>query len=47
LFVAATGEGGAYQGRAGIETYYREIRDTSTELRVVIEQFRDLGDAAS
>jgi ketosteroid isomerase-like protein len=40
----ATLEGGGYQRREGIETYYREIRDTRTELRVVVDEFRDLGD---
>jgi ketosteroid isomerase-like protein len=37
-------EGGAYRGRQGIETYFREIRDTWEELRAVPEEFRDLGD---
>jgi ketosteroid isomerase-like protein len=37
-------EGGGYRGREGIETYYREIRDTWTELLVVVDEFRDLGD---
>jgi ketosteroid isomerase-like protein len=40
----ATVEGGGYQGRSGIETYYREGHDTWSELRVTIEEFRDLGD---
>jgi hypothetical protein len=30
----ATVEGGGYRGRSGIETYYREVRDTWSELRV-------------
>jgi ketosteroid isomerase-like protein len=40
----ATVEGGGYRGRSGIETYYREVRDTWSELHVTIEEFRDLGD---
>ncbi len=39
-----TVEGGGYRGRAGIETYFREIRDTWEQLRVLGEEFRDLGD---
>jgi ketosteroid isomerase-like protein len=37
-------EGGGYRGGEGIETYLREIRDTWEELRVVGDEFRDLGD---
>src|SRR6202011_4168764 len=40
-------EGGGYRGREGIETYLGEIRDTWEELRVVGDEFRDLGDACS
>jgi ketosteroid isomerase-like protein len=40
----ATVEGGGYRGRSGIETYYREVRDTWSELRVTIDEYRDLGD---
>jgi hypothetical protein len=42
--IPATLEGGGYQGSEGIETYYREIRDTWTELRVAVDEFRDLSD---
>jgi ketosteroid isomerase-like protein len=37
-------EGGSYRGREGAEAYYRDIRETWEELRVVAEEFRDLGD---
>jgi ketosteroid isomerase-like protein len=36
-------EGGSYRGRAGIETYFRAATDTWEEVRVVADEFRDLG----
>ena len=36
--------GGALRGRAGIESYIREVNDTWEEYRVVGQDFRDLGD---
>jgi ketosteroid isomerase-like protein len=33
-----------YRGREGIETYYRDIRDTWEEYHTVPHEFRDLGD---
>jgi ketosteroid isomerase-like protein len=35
--------GGALRGRAGIESYIREVTDTWEEYRVVGQDFRDLG----
>ncbi len=37
-------EGDGYRGRKGIETYFEEISDTWEELRVLSDEFRDLGD---
>jgi ketosteroid isomerase-like protein len=36
-------EGACYRGREGIETYLTEIRDTWEEVRVLGDEFRDLG----
>src|ERR1700676_531299 len=36
-------EGSGYRGREGIETYLMEIRDTWEEVRVLGDEFRDLG----
>jgi ketosteroid isomerase-like protein len=36
--------GGALRGRAGIESYVREVSDTWEEYRVVEQDYRDLGD---
>ena len=33
-----------YHGRAGVETYFAEIRSTWQELRVIGDEIRDLGD---
>ena len=38
-------EGDGYQGRKGIETYFEEIRSTWDGLRVLADEFRDLGDS--
>jgi ketosteroid isomerase-like protein len=35
--------GGALRGRAGIESYLRDVRDTWEEYRVLSEDFRDIG----
>ena len=37
-------EGHSYIGREGVETYFREIRDTWEDLRIVDAEYRDLGD---
>ena len=37
-------EGGSFRGREGIEAYFRESESTWDELRVVGEDFRDLGE---
>jgi ketosteroid isomerase-like protein len=37
-------EGGAYRGRAGMESYLAELRGTWQELSLAVEEFRDLGD---
>jgi ketosteroid isomerase-like protein len=37
-------ESGAYRGREGVETYYREVGETWEEYRVIANEFRDLGD---
>ena len=37
-------EAGGYRGREGVETYFGEIEGTWTELRLVLEEIRDLGD---
>lgn len=39
-----TVEGGDYRGRDGIETYLGDIRDIWETLRVLGDEFRDLGD---
>ena len=36
-------EGTAYRGHDGIESYFRESRDTWVELRVLAGELRDLG----
>jgi ketosteroid isomerase-like protein len=36
-------EGGSYRGRNGIETYFQAAMDTWEEVRVVADEFRDLG----
>src|SRR5438309_1192125 len=37
-------EGGAFRGPEGVEAYFRESANTWPELRVVGEDFRDLGE---
>jgi ketosteroid isomerase-like protein len=37
-------EGGSYSGRAGIEAYAAQDRDTWKELRVQADHYRDLGE---
>jgi ketosteroid isomerase-like protein len=37
-------EGGGYRGRAGVERFYADTRETWEELQTVAEEFRDLGD---
>lgn len=39
-------EGGNYRGREGIETWYRESRDTWEQQPLIGDDFRDLGLAA-
>jgi ketosteroid isomerase-like protein len=39
-----TVERGSYRGREGIETYFEHIRDPWEELRVLGDEFCDLGD---
>jgi ketosteroid isomerase-like protein len=36
--------GDSYSGREGVERYFEETSDTWEDLRVVAEEFRDLGD---
>jgi ketosteroid isomerase-like protein len=36
-------EGGSYRGREGIEAYFLAASDTWEEVRVVADEFRDLG----
>jgi len=42
--LAGTVEGKSFRGREGIEEYFGELRDTWEEFRLVIDEFRDLGD---
>jgi ketosteroid isomerase-like protein len=37
-------EGGSYRGREGMETYLGDVRDTWEEVRILGDEFRDLGD---
>ena len=37
-------EGGSFLGREGVEKYFAELRDTWEEIRLVAQEFRDLGD---
>jgi ketosteroid isomerase-like protein len=37
-------EADGYRGREGMETYFGEVRDTWEELRIFIDELRDLGD---
>ena len=39
-----TVEARSYRGREGVETHFGAIRDTWEELRIVGDEFRDLGD---
>ena len=39
-----TVEQGSYRGREGVGMYLRDVLDTWDELRVLPEEFRDLGD---
>jgi ketosteroid isomerase-like protein len=42
--IPVTVGGGVYRGRRGVEAYFEEIRSTWRELRIVVDEFRDLGD---
>ncbi len=42
--LARTVEGGSYRGREGIDTYFADLRDTWDEVRILGDEFRDLGD---
>ena len=46
FFAAMIGvvEGGSYRGREGMEAYFKDIGDTWEVLRVLGDEFRDLGD---
>ena len=37
-------EANGYRGREGMETYFGEVRGTWEELRILIDELRDLGD---
>lgn len=37
-------ERGSFLGREGVEKYFEELRDTWEEIRLVAQEFRDLGD---
>lgn len=37
-------EGGCYQGRNGVESFYADTRENWEELQTLPEEFRDLGD---
>jgi ketosteroid isomerase-like protein len=37
-------ERGSLLGREGVEKYFEELRDTWEEIRLVAQEFRDLGD---
>jgi ketosteroid isomerase-like protein len=39
-----TVERGSYRGREGVGMYFRDVLDTWEELRVLPDEFRDLGD---
>jgi ketosteroid isomerase-like protein len=39
-------EADGYRGREGMETYFAEIRGTWEQLRVLVDDVRDLGDGA-
>ena len=43
VFVSAV-EGGSYRGRAGIERVFEATSDTWDDYRIVVDEFRDLGD---
>jgi|GEM_PF-6020138 len=42
--MARTVEGGGYRGRGGMEKYLVERGDAWEEHRVLVDEFRDLGD---
>jgi ketosteroid isomerase-like protein len=41
---AAQVEGDVYRGRAGVETFLREVDETWEEFRPIVEEYRDLLD---
>ncbi|HME03536.1 MAG TPA: nuclear transport factor 2 family protein [Solirubrobacteraceae bacterium] len=43
--LGGTVEGKSFRGPEGIEDYFGELRDTWEEFRVIIDEFRDLGDS--
>jgi ketosteroid isomerase-like protein len=47
LFTAIVGvvEGGSYQGPDGLTTYFEAVSDAWEEIRMLAEEFRDLGDS--
>jgi ketosteroid isomerase-like protein len=42
--MATSVEGGSYRGDEGIRRYLAEVNETWDELRLVVDEFRDLGD---
>src|SRR5690242_13968117 len=47
LFTAVVGavEGGSYRGRDGLVTYFEAVSDAWEEIRILPEEFRDLGES--
>jgi ketosteroid isomerase-like protein len=43
--LGGTVEGRSFRGREGIEEYFGELRETWEEFRLVVDEFRDLGDS--
>jgi ketosteroid isomerase-like protein len=44
LALAGAVEGGSFRGREGMEAYFEASKDTWGELRLIVQEIRDLGD---